>query len=557
MMRALSFVAFCFLLHLGTAGEAWGESEFVRTQFEKIMSRLEGERGRALSRADEGQCAEHYAEMFDDGLLSVSVFFGALDTPSGHFLDISSARAITEFLTSPCRASFGACGFEREPGKEVVLAKRIERGLVRIRVAHSSIAERMDERDALREQHARAAVVENEFRSSLGRDDIVVYAGHARFGTGPGFSTVPTFSSAWVSTYILQPPIVSFAEHLASSEKTPTILALLGCNTERYYGRTLRAAAPNSSLLLTTGYSFNDALVVETVNLLDRILRGRCYQPTLDERRPAGAIPQYVLHPPGPGGGSGAFMGKFSLRALVLVLLALPFVVFACGRFSSSSPLLVVDGYRKELALLILLSLLVFTLSDLVPFLDGPIERQAIPTLLICAGVFHALRFLERPRELLHSLLANIRSAALPMAVLVLVILVADFHTGWELRSVALVGARVALFVFFCLALLPLALIASEILMHPLRSDGDAAWPLRIGRTMLTTLCLDLVLLLAILNLNINIWFYKEALAAVLLYSQGAGLLLYFRLNKMTPVVTLQVLTLALVFSEGLHSTFY
>jgi hypothetical protein len=344
---------------------------------------------------------------------------------------------------------------------------------------------------------------------------------------------------------------------LAGSEKTPSIIALLGCNTERYYGRTLRAATPSSSLLLTTGYSFQDALVVEAVNLLDHIFRGRCYQPTRDERRPAGAIPQYVLHPPAPQGGDVAFMGKLSLRALVLILIGLPFVVFACGRYSLSSPPLVIEGYGKEFALLILVSYVVVALSAQVSFSDGPIERQAIPMLLICAGVLFTVRFLGRPKELWHLLLANIRSAAVPMAVLALVILVADFHPGWDLRSLALVGARVALFVFFCLALLPLALIASEILMHPLRSDADAPWPLRLGLAVLTTLCLDLILLFAILNLNLHIWPYKEALVVVLLYSQGAGLLLYFRLNKMTPVVTMQILPLALAFSEGLHGTFY
>lgn len=227
-------------------------------------------------------CLKAYDKMYGDGELRMSLFYGYAD--SGDDVDDRLTKVqMIEKITQKCpeTADQQLCGFQRNDDDADVFTKTIVRASgksekVRFKLMSSSVStsnkRNMGQLKAEQDQQSRQT--EEAYYSALKTDDVVLYNGHARRGTGPGFR--PMGSKDWVSAVTTKYSLQRTTAALKSAKQTPAIIGMITCEGEEHYGQALQNAAPKSGLLLTrqtTAFVDSDAITETT---LENVLQKRC-----------------------------------------------------------------------------------------------------------------------------------------------------------------------------------------------------------------------------------------------------------------------------------------
>ena len=166
-----------------------------------------------LSKTPGLACRDRYAKMWAKGRLDIAWFYGYVDEDdvvADQRLMASQIRALTMKCHDGLR---GACGFTiaQAPQNEfdpVILSRNLGTGAaprsVRIRIWHSSLSQHDHENDfgvgkvifKRGHQIRKTESVWQALESSLQDSQVLIYDGHSRFGTGPGFWSLRTWRMA-------------------------------------------------------------------------------------------------------------------------------------------------------------------------------------------------------------------------------------------------------------------------------------------------------------------------------------------------------------------------
>ncbi len=208
-----------------------------------------------LTALETKQCAKAYAKLFSKDQFKMSVYFGYGDMEkSDYTTDLDERRFFESFLTMDCREGVSLCGFEKTKpntySKKITLNQRTVD--FQISLYHSSLTEvekinRVTEKDR---QDKLSRQLQLNYINSLINDDAVMYFGHARRGSGPGFFPIDEKSWFWLKTYSTTPFLKEINKSLLKSKKSAGLIGMINCDGGGHYGKYVNQLAKNSSLFL-------------------------------------------------------------------------------------------------------------------------------------------------------------------------------------------------------------------------------------------------------------------------------------------------------------------
>lgn len=233
-----------------------------------------------LAQTDIEACRKSYEKIYGDGELTMSVFLGYSDADN-YVADRLNKIRMVEQITGACGSGRQLCGFTRDPDDADVFTKTITRvsgkkDKVRLRIMNSAVTSdhTTNTGDMKEQQQKQSKAVEEAYIRALQTDDVVMYNGHARRGTGPGFK--PMSASDWTAAVATRPSLQRVIQTLKKSKKTPAVIGMFTCEGESHYGKALQDSAPNSGLILTRQTSsFHDTDAIMDASM-EGILQQYC-----------------------------------------------------------------------------------------------------------------------------------------------------------------------------------------------------------------------------------------------------------------------------------------
>lgn len=213
-----------------------------------------------LTALETKQCAKAYAKLFSKDQFKMSVYFGYGDMEkSDYTTDLDERRFFESFLTMECREGISLCGFEKTKSKTKpnTYSKKIQLNQrtvdFQIALYHSSLTEieKINRSTEKKQQHNLSRHLQLKYIESLINDDAVMYFGHARRGSGPGFFPLDEKSWLWLKTYSTTPFLNEINKSLQKSKKSAALIGMINCDGEGHYGKYLNQYAKKSSLFLT------------------------------------------------------------------------------------------------------------------------------------------------------------------------------------------------------------------------------------------------------------------------------------------------------------------
>ena len=213
-------------------------------------------------------CKTAYEKIYKrEGTLEIRVFLGYLieETDAGlkatdWVIDPYIGWSLKDMLIRPCEGSLAACGFTQDPENKNSLEKivtgpdgKLKRAHVVIEVSAASASDHRNRFELRKEQHRLSQAVAHDFLESLsGAADVVIYNGHARYGSGPGFKPLPPGSLAWADAGLFKPSLHQTLRSLRQSHDAPALLGYFACHVAEYYEGKIERVAPETALALAT-----------------------------------------------------------------------------------------------------------------------------------------------------------------------------------------------------------------------------------------------------------------------------------------------------------------
>jgi len=245
-------------------------------------------------------CERTYQKLYSDpSKFKISVVFGYTNDPDTDEVgDPTSDLAVQYRLLASCWDVPEPCGFSRiENGRfsKVIFGPDGKERVVEIDVSHSAYSDKNSENVGIHsaEQKLYSQTAEQNFFKSLSDSDIVIYDGHARHGTGPGFAPLSLGGWAWaIST---KSRLIKMMETLLFTWHPPKVIAMLSCDSEMYYGAALHFASPRSALILHRQYMTGGDNMRTLDAVIGSFLTMKCekefHQALTD------ALTTYIVHP--------------------------------------------------------------------------------------------------------------------------------------------------------------------------------------------------------------------------------------------------------------------
>lgn len=260
-------IAFIFGFHLLAIAEdgsdafmpAYFSSQLFTEMYDKAIETHHKFSQQKLSSNEKQICDMAYLKMFDSPEFKISVFFGYGDISSKHerTSDRIERYLFVTGLTQPCRPGIALCEFHKVNGssysyQRLIQTRNGQSVLVSIRVLTASLTDQVEfnEQQFRNEQIQRSKKMEQLFLQSMQQDDVVIYSGHSRHGTGVGMRPLKENSSDWYKAAIMRPMFYKMTKTL-KDEKQPKLLGLISCDSELHYGKVISENAPNTAILLT------------------------------------------------------------------------------------------------------------------------------------------------------------------------------------------------------------------------------------------------------------------------------------------------------------------
>ncbi len=240
---------------------------FLQFQITKVtMGAIQQKTANALLNAESAdvtgadrQCITSYSRLFQNETIKIGVFLGYLDTHElGTVEDPITREAFEAVIQEPCINRVSLCGFRRDVEvrnqfyKHMKILNQEKTVLIKMYspALTTSYQNNINRSNALLQRMMSNQVFE-DYKKALQEDDVVIYSGHARYGTGPGFRPLPHYSVDWFWTMIAHPQLRAMKAALQQSRNKPKILGMLVCHGAEYYGRMLQETAPDSGYILT------------------------------------------------------------------------------------------------------------------------------------------------------------------------------------------------------------------------------------------------------------------------------------------------------------------
>jgi len=305
---AMLFLITLVLVGLGSIAQANGQYEIQSyeaglfaqaAQMDQEM--LQGCRNCSVAgTAGDQICNATYDTIFNKGVVSIHLAFGYMDVSEGMYVswgganldanesvDGAAEAAFVNQVLQPCYGYLsGACGFQRDAVHSGLLLKRVVyRGrsiLLKIQVTHSSATPDLETNlhEAAWQQNAMSQQSERNFFGALGDADLLVYTGHARGGGGPDFHP-PRLNSRGTPNYAgyyrpVKPGLRALTSALSVAPKVPSLLAVLGCNSDSLFRRSILATRPKLGLITLSNLTDFDAVFRESYLIIDGFLKQEC-----------------------------------------------------------------------------------------------------------------------------------------------------------------------------------------------------------------------------------------------------------------------------------------
>jgi hypothetical protein len=251
----------------------------------------------ALSPDAPESCTQSYQNFLNrlhqQNTIDIRVFVGYLnqekdgeirasDWVKGNYISWSLAQ----FLMTPCKGSLAACGFTIMPEaleQKIELTKSIldlsgQKINVRVTIENASLtnSDKKNRHELKREQRAWSKQIARDFLESLWQSDVVIYNGHARHGTGPGFKALPVMGPSWVTAGLFRPSRHGMLLSLKKSQSPPQFFGYFACGADKYYEPAVEKASPSTAMalpvtkgkLLVPSTADNSGSVFGTINAL-------------------------------------------------------------------------------------------------------------------------------------------------------------------------------------------------------------------------------------------------------------------------------------------------
>jgi hypothetical protein len=249
-------------------------------------------------------CISAYDRLYEPGKenLNFRVFIGYWDTQpepgapgvpkverQDWVIDSAVKKMFSEILTKPCDANLFACGFSHEledqDTDELEHLAKVVPGpdgndrTVHLTLESSSVSKSNHENQhqGKAEQKAQTKKVTDDFFDSIGRTDALIYIGHSRWGTGPGFKPLPPLSWSWIDAGVFKPSRRRLDKALKNAQEKPALIGYFSCTSEKYYEKYFEKDAPETGLALTTNVFMTDLEAQEAaLGTLNALLGLQC-----------------------------------------------------------------------------------------------------------------------------------------------------------------------------------------------------------------------------------------------------------------------------------------
>lgn len=231
-------------------------------------------------------CVQFYQTVRHKPVLRFEYFVGYTNFKEG-VIDKYERQALMTFLQEPCPSGSlrQNCGFEQDP-KDIDLLvkdvtwldgtkKRIEFRVVNASLGLNDKANRANSFQAIQSSNARF-----KFTEAVQNADFIIYSGHSRYGGGPDFypEQLKSNGESDVEYYRSnRPGLTDLRDALDKRKDRPALLALLSCDSEKHFYKTLlnSRGRPHRAVLTTEVFNDTDTFPA-AAKLTDEMLKGAC-----------------------------------------------------------------------------------------------------------------------------------------------------------------------------------------------------------------------------------------------------------------------------------------
>lgn len=504
------------------------------------------------------ECSGSYRAFDGKAVVRIGVFFGFADA-GALVVDEPIRRAFVAQLAQPCRENLSACGFAVEasstPDGPVTLTKaqtfKGRSTKIVVDVVDSSVDDdyARDVGTRRAEQEAKSRATTERYLNALHDDDVVLYAGHSRYGTGPGFCPLPFFSLDSVMTYVRRPLLSQMRSALAAPARAPAVIGVLSCDSRHLYAGNLHDFAPRSALLVTTDLTTHFDNVLAALGLIDSLLARRCrgdFQNSLNE---GGAIFPFELDgffSPAPRYGRSD-----NILRDVAALILLPFLAALASRSDKRRPSALIPAPSAARDGLIL----VLCLAP-GPWLAARFSGDtaaALPSVLGLAGGLLGLAALARgalPPRALPRFAGRVWPSLLLAAGLCF--LLAFSPEASRLNALSSAHRALTLAAYFTV-FLPFFVFAENLLLAPFTGDGAKG----LASTLAVSGAFYAVLFFALNHSGARLMIAGPFTSAFVLGGQTIAFRLCRGRKDVFAAAVFQALTLAWIFAAGLQGALY
>lgn len=243
-------------------------------------------------------CPGDYRRLFGGKDLRIAFFYGYEDF-GAYTGDAVHMRALVDTLKKPCAgAGLEVCGFRASKIRRnlVELTKKIGDLPVIISVYSTSLTDdnwnNLDYERGYWAQNEASKAVRRAFHDQLVKADVVFYSGHSRLGGGPGFD--PQTREQIALNFLFKMPSRPFLKALGTRPSRLKLLAMMSCQSDKYYRSRIERANPGLSMILTTADIGAEEGEQVNIGALNSILARKCRRDFVRAMHPV-LIDEYVM----------------------------------------------------------------------------------------------------------------------------------------------------------------------------------------------------------------------------------------------------------------------
>ena len=232
-------------------------------------------------------CLKSYSTLVEDSELSFHLAFGYKDARPFRFVaDRYEKMYFAGRLTKPCDEGITACGFERSKSDPDVFTKSVKDTfgkpvLVKVMLTTSSVGPDDEENRINPYQRWLSQKVENAFKDSIKKMDVVLYSGHSRAGGGPDFRPPVLYKNNHVAygPYKKKQPGLKLILNSLEASKTSgaKIIGLFSCASNQLFVNAVQTAKPGVGVISSSALIYHADALENMYMTLDSIMSAKCY----------------------------------------------------------------------------------------------------------------------------------------------------------------------------------------------------------------------------------------------------------------------------------------